>query len=135
MYQNANGSSGHKSKFAFEKKMVTIFSLQTFWCATVAKMWFSLTLDFQCDFPRTCTAVLNQLDKLVIYFFLFLQEIHYVSGTSRYMSPELLDRYSDLSNPESFKQVDLYALSLVIWEILNRTTLSEMDKAPGKAVY
>ena len=68
-------------------------------------------------------------------FFLFLQEIHYVSWTSRYMSPELLDRYSDLSNPESFKQVDLYALSLVIWEILNRTTLSEMDKAPGKAVY
>ena len=64
-----------------------------------------------------------------------MQEIHYVSGTSRYMSPELLDRYSDLSNPESFKQVDLYALSLVIWEILNRTTLSEMDKAPGKAVY
>ena len=50
------------------------------------------------------------------------------------MSPELLDRYSDLSNPESFKQVDLYALSLVIWEILNRTTLSQMDKAPGKAV-
>ncbi|CBY24392.1 unnamed protein product [Oikopleura dioica] len=55
------------------------------------------------------------------------------AGTSRYMSPELLDRYSDLSNPESFKQVDLYALSLVIWEILNRTKLSEIDDAPGYA--
>lgn len=51
------------------------------------------------------------------------------------MSPELLDRYSDLSNPESFKQVDLYALSLVIWEILNRTKLSEIDDAPGKALH
>lgn len=100
----------------------------------MAKVWFSLTLDFQCGFPQTCTVVLNQLGKLVIHF-LCMQVVHYDSGTSRYMSPELLDRYSDLSNPESFKQVDLYALSLVLWEILNRTTLSQMDKAPGKAVY
>ncbi|CAG5089004.1 Oidioi.mRNA.OKI2018_I69.PAR.g12046.t1.cds [Oikopleura dioica] len=55
------------------------------------------------------------------------------AGTSRYMSPELLDRYSDLSNPESFKQVDLYALSLVIWEILNRSKFSNMHEAPEYA--
>ena len=68
-------------------------------------------------------------------FILIFQNAQNVSGTSRYMSPELLDRYSDLSNPESFKQVDLYALSLVIWEILNRTKLSQMEEAPGNPLF
>ena len=27
------------------------------------------------------------------------------AGTSRYMSPELLDRYSDIDKPEAYKQV------------------------------
>ena len=30
------------------------------------------------------------------------------AGTSRYMSPELLDRYSDIDKPEAYKQVLKY---------------------------
>ena len=54
------------------------------------------------------------------------------AGTSRYMSPELLDRYSDIGKPEAYKQVDIYALALVLWEILNKTNLPELSFTPGK---
>ena len=53
------------------------------------------------------------------------------AGTSRYMSPEILDRYADINNIQSFLSIDVYALSLVLWEILNRTSLNETHK-PGK---
>jgi len=58
------------------------------------------------------------------------------AGTSRYMSPELLDRYSDIEKPEAYKQVDIYALALVLWEILNKTTVDEsMQKPEYSAPY
>ena len=57
------------------------------------------------------------------------------AGTSRYMSPELLDRYSDIGKPDAYKQVDIYALALVIWEILNKTTLPELSFTPGKSIF
>lgn len=41
-------------------------------------------------------------------------------GTYRYMSPEALDAHVNLSSMESFKQIDVYALSLVMWEVLSR---------------
>ena len=44
-------------------------------------------------------------------------------GTKRYMSPELLD---ETLNPEffdSFKCVDVYAFSLVLWEVARRCTV------------
>ena len=53
------------------------------------------------------------------------------AGTSRYMSPELLDRYADIGRPESYKQVDIYSLSLVLWEILNKCNFPELDESPG----
>lgn len=37
-------------------------------------------------------------------------------GTKRYMSPEILDERLNTSNFESFKQADVYAFALVIWE-------------------
>ena len=36
------------------------------------------------------------------------------------MSPEALDAHVNLSSMESFKQIDVYALSLVMWEVLSR---------------
>ena len=47
------------------------------------------------------------------------------------MSPELLDRYSDIGKPDAYKQVDIYALALVLWEILNKTNLPELPFTPG----
>ena len=53
------------------------------------------------------------------------------AGTSRYMSPELLDRYADIKDVQSFISIDIYALSLVLWEVLNRTAIDSSFK-PGK---
>ena len=40
-------------------------------------------------------------------------------GTRRYMAPEVLDRSMVASTFEAFKQVDVYAFSLVMWELIN----------------
>ena len=36
------------------------------------------------------------------------------AGTSRYMSPELLDRYSDIDKPEAYKQVLKYTWNVFL---------------------
>lgn len=41
-------------------------------------------------------------------------------GTKRYMAPEILAETIDLGNFESFKQADIYAFGLVLWEICKR---------------
>lgn len=38
------------------------------------------------------------------------------------MSPEALDASVNLQDTESFKQIDMYALALVLWEIASRCT-------------
>ena len=50
-------------------------------------------------------------------------------GTVRYMSPEVLDGAVNLRDCESaLKQVDIYAMGLVLWEIATRCK----DLFPGK---
>jgi len=56
-------------------------------------------------------------------------------GTKRYLAPEVLDDSMNVSNFESFKAADVYALGLVFWEIcqrcqINTDTLTENDKTP-----
>ena len=46
------------------------------------------------------------------------------------MAPEALDARVNLCDIESFKQIDVYALALVIWEIMRRCQLSK-----GQATY
>jgi serine/threonine protein kinase len=41
-------------------------------------------------------------------------------GTYRYMSPEALDARVNLRDIESFKQIDAYALTYVLWEVCTR---------------
>ena len=41
-------------------------------------------------------------------------------GTKRYMAPEILSETININYFESFKQVDIYALGLVFWEICRR---------------
>ena len=41
-------------------------------------------------------------------------------GTYRYMAPEVLDARVNLHNTQAFKQIDIYALSLVMWEVVWR---------------
>ena len=41
-------------------------------------------------------------------------------GTKRYMAPELLDETLNPDIFDSFKCVDIYAFSLVLWEIARR---------------
>ncbi|KAI6214814.1 TKL/STKR/TYPE2 protein kinase [Aphelenchoides besseyi] len=45
-------------------------------------------------------------------------------GTRRYMSPEILEGATEFSG-FAFQQVDVYAASLVMWEILSRTRVPE----------
>ncbi|XP_077993317.1 uncharacterized protein LOC144447274 [Glandiceps talaboti] len=44
-------------------------------------------------------------------------------GTPRYMAPEALDSKVNLNDIESFKQCDMYALALVLWEMLSRCSI------------
>ena len=41
-------------------------------------------------------------------------------GTKRYMAPEILDETIDMSNFDCFKQVDIYAFGLIVWEVCKR---------------
>ena len=66
-----------------------------------------------------------------ICYILFLRYITliYQVGTIRYMAPEVLEGAVNLRDCESaLKQVDMYALGLIYWEIFMRCT----DLFPGK---
>ncbi|XP_044294019.1 TGF-beta receptor type-2-like [Varanus komodoensis] len=41
-------------------------------------------------------------------------------GTARYMAPEVLESRVNLEDLESFKQMDVYSMALVLWEIASR---------------
>ncbi|XP_056391954.1 TGF-beta receptor type-2-like isoform X1 [Hyla sarda] len=41
-------------------------------------------------------------------------------GTARYMAPEVLESRVNLEDMESFKQMDVYSLALVLWEMVSR---------------
>ncbi|XP_018581925.1 TGF-beta receptor type-2 isoform X1 [Scleropages formosus] len=41
-------------------------------------------------------------------------------GTARYMAPEVLESRVNLEDPEAFKQMDVYSLALVLWEMVSR---------------
>uniref|UniRef100_A0A7I4YDT8 receptor protein serine/threonine kinase n=1 Tax=Haemonchus contortus TaxID=6289 RepID=A0A7I4YDT8_HAECO len=47
-------------------------------------------------------------------------------GTFRYMSPEVLEGATEFTVP-AFQRIDVYAMALVLWEVLSRTRLSEDD--------
>ena len=44
----------------------------------------------------------------------------YQVGTFRYMAPEVLDTRVHLLDLQSFKQIDVYAFSLIMWEVMSR---------------
>ena len=48
---------------------------------------------------------------------------HPHQGTKRYMAPEILDGSINAGSFSAYKQADMYALSLVMWEILQRCDL------------
>ena len=44
------------------------------------------------------------------------------------MAPEALDATVNLNDLQSFKQIDVYAFALIMWEIMSRTcVLTGMD--------
>nr|QXY82390.1 TGF-beta receptor type II HduTGFbRIIb [Halisarca dujardinii] len=56
-------------------------------------------------------------------------------GTYRYMAPEALDGHVNLSSIESFKQIDAYALALVMWEVLTRCYSDDVSPQEYKMPY
>ncbi|XP_031559138.1 TGF-beta receptor type-2-like [Actinia tenebrosa] len=57
----------------------------------------------------------------------YLSQVHRNGqvGTYRYMAPEKLEARIDVENPESFKQIDVYSLALVLWELLSRCHITD----------
>lgn len=49
-------------------------------------------------------------------------------GTKRYMSPEVLEGATEFS-AFAFRQIDVYAAALVLWEIISRAVFDSNDKA------
>ncbi|XP_073329983.1 TGF-beta receptor type-2 [Pagrus major] len=43
-------------------------------------------------------------------------------GTARYMAPEVLESRVNLEDLEAFKQMDVYSMALVLWEMASRCT-------------
>lgn len=41
-------------------------------------------------------------------------------GTARYMAPEVLESRVNLEDLEAFKQIDVYSMALVLWEMASR---------------
>ncbi|CAL8339080.1 unnamed protein product [Boreogadus saida] len=41
-------------------------------------------------------------------------------GTARYMAPEVLESRVNLEDLEAFKQMDVYSMALVLWEMISR---------------
>jgi len=41
-------------------------------------------------------------------------------GTARYMAPEVLESRVNLEDLEAFKQMDVYSVALVLWEMASR---------------
>lgn len=41
-------------------------------------------------------------------------------GTARYMAPEVLESRVNLEDLEAFKQMDVYSIALVLWEMSSR---------------
>jgi len=56
-------------------------------------------------------------------------------GTKRYLAPEVLDSSINESDFESFKQGDVYALGLVIWEVASRTCTPFTPCPPAQPPY
>uniref|UniRef100_A0A3Q3DIA1 Serine/threonine-protein kinase receptor n=1 Tax=Hippocampus comes TaxID=109280 RepID=A0A3Q3DIA1_HIPCM len=49
-------------------------------------------------------------------------------GTARYMAPEALESRVNLEDGESFKQMDVYSMALVLWEMASRCrAVGEVD--------
>ncbi|TKR68326.1 hypothetical protein L596_024322 [Steinernema carpocapsae] len=55
------------------------------------------------------------------------ETIHTQVGTRRYMSPEVLEGATEFT-PMAFRQIDVYAAALVVWEVLSRTRVSRDDE-------
>lgn len=46
------------------------------------------------------------------------------------MAPEKLEARFDIADPDSFKQIDVYALALILWEMLTRCQLGRKYDYP-----
>lgn len=62
------------------------------------------------------------------------KETHGQVGTRRYMAPEVLQGATEFS-ATAFKQIDVYAAALVLWEILSRCILSNVVVNDHKLPY
>lgn len=51
------------------------------------------------------------------------------------MAPEALDAKVDLRDMESFKQIDIYAVSLVLWETMTRCRVGNCECDPKRTSF
>ncbi len=59
---------------------------------------------------------------------LFVPSVPPQVGTRRYMAPEVLEGAINFQR-DSFLRIDMYALGLVLWELVSRCTASDGESA------
>lgn len=60
-------------------------------------------------------------------------KLHLQVGTPRYMAPEVLEG-SVAFEKSSFQKIDVYAMSLVLWELISRLRFPNLDRKDGVPV-
>ena len=53
-------------------------------------------------------------------------------GTKRYMAPEVLNETINKYNFDSYRQADIYAFGLVMWEVARRTIVAGKYHQTGR---
>lgn len=72
---------------------------------------------------------LQSFNAILSIQYITFSDVYLQVGTIRYMAPEVLEGAVNLRDCESaLKQVDMYSLGLIYWEIFMRCT----DLFPGK---
>jgi serine/threonine protein kinase len=54
-------------------------------------------------------------------------------GTTRYLPPEILDKRFNMTSFQSYKEWDIYSMTLVFWEVLWRTSDDPEEYTPKEA--
>lgn len=65
---------------------------------------------------------------------LFLNPLSCQVGTRRYMAPEVLEGAINFQR-DSFLRIDMYAMGLVLWELVSRCTESDGESKCRNAVW
>uniref|UniRef100_A0A3B3H3Q4 Serine/threonine-protein kinase receptor n=1 Tax=Oryzias latipes TaxID=8090 RepID=A0A3B3H3Q4_ORYLA len=97
------------------------------WCICIH---FSLVPVAHRDLKSSNILIKNRKQCVLCDFGLALRlDISLTVGTARYMAPEVLESRVNLEDLEAFKQMDIYSMALVLWEMASRCDVKAYQPA------